>query len=210
MFNDVKIGYISFKWPNKPQRKEKMEESKLKPFVKEGLDILFVPLNPANGSDDNGHYFSVNQAFWNQLLASGLITENVDKLYADDEIFGKNEKNYKGWFYGITDLVPNIVNSNGKDINPSDDDCKYLKEKIKKNAPKVVVFLHSKVKKSFLAYMGVKFDKNKYGKIGRIIENCSTMFYVVPFPIDSHHDKETKIGYYKAIKGYLDRFPQKD
>ncbi len=187
-----------------------MKGSNLVPFVREGLDILFVGLNPANGSNKNKHYFSVNQAFWNQLFGAGLITEEVDKLCADVEIFGKNEKNYKEWSYGITDLVRDVVDSNSKNIKPSDDDCKYLKEKIKKNAPKVVVFLHSKVKKSFLAYMGVKFDKNKYGKIGRIIENCSTMFYVVPFPIDSHHDKETKIGYYKAIKGYLDRFPQKD
>lgn len=69
-----------------------MEKSRLVPFVRYGLDILFVGLNPANGSDDHGHYFSVNQAFWNQLYKAGLITENVDKLCADDEIFGNNEK----------------------------------------------------------------------------------------------------------------------
>ena len=187
-----------------------MRESQLKPFVKEGLDILFVGLNPANRSDDHKHYFSVNQAFWNQLFGAGLITENVNKLSADDEIFGKNEKNYKGWSYGITDLVRNVVDSNSKNVKPSEDDCKYLKEKIKKNSPKVVVFLHSKVKRFFLAYMGVKFEKNKYGKIGRIVEDCSTMFYVVPFPSDSHHDKQTKIDCYKAIKGYLDKFAPKD
>lgn len=181
-----------------------MGKSNLVPFIREGLDILFVGLNPANGSDKNKHYFSVNQSFWNQLFGAGLITENVDKLYADDEIFRKNEKNYKEWSYGITDLVRNIVDSNSRNVKPSEDDCKYLKEKIKKNSPKVVVFLHSKVKRSFLAYVGVKFDKNKYGEIGRIIENCSTMFYVVPFPSDSHYDKETKIGLYAEIKKYLE------
>ena len=181
-----------------------MEGSNLVPFVREGLDILFVGLNPANGSDDNGHYFSVNQAFWNQLFGAGLITEDVDKLSADDEIFRKNEKNYKGWFYGITDLVPNVVNSNGKDVNPSADDCESLKELIKKSSPKVVVLLHGTVKDKFLAYMGVKFDKNKYGKIGRIIENCSTMFYAVPFPHGNNIEKETKIRYYEEIKEYLE------
>jgi len=91
-----------------------MEKSQLVPFVKEGLDILFVGLDPANGSDDHGHYFSVKQAFWNQLLSAGLITEKVSKLSADDEIFGNNEKNFNKWSYGITDLVPNIVESNSK------------------------------------------------------------------------------------------------
>ena len=48
--------------------------------------------------------------------------------------------------------------------------------------------------------MGVKFEKNKYGEIGRIIENCSTMFYVVPFPSDSHHDKQKKLIAIKKSK----------
>lgn len=63
-----------------------MEKSKLVPFVRENLDILFVGLNPAKGSSYNCHYFSVNQAFWNQLYDAGLITARIDKASADGEI----------------------------------------------------------------------------------------------------------------------------
>lgn len=41
-------------------------------------DILFVGLNPAKGSSDNLHYFSINQAFWNRLYDAGLIIARVD------------------------------------------------------------------------------------------------------------------------------------
>jgi hypothetical protein len=71
-----------------------MEQSSLVPFVRKNLDILFVGLNPAEGSSRNGHYFSVNQAFWNQLYEAGLITKFADKLNADNLIFGSNKYNY--------------------------------------------------------------------------------------------------------------------
>jgi hypothetical protein len=56
----------------------------------------------------------------------------------------------------------------------------------------------------------VRFDDNKYGEIGRIIEDCSTMFYAVPFPHGNNIEAKTKIDYYKAIKGYLDGLLKKD
>ncbi len=186
-----------------------MGESQLNPFVKEGLDILFVGLNPANGSNSQRHYFSVNQAFWNQLLSAGLITENVNKLCADDEIFGKNKKNYKGWSYGITDLVPKVVDSNSKNVKPSDDDCEHLKELIKNCSPRVVVLLHKKVEKKFLSYVKSKFDDNETGRVGRIIGKCSTMFYLVPFPHGNHIKSEVKIKRYAGIKKYLESIHKK-
>lgn len=181
-----------------------METSRLVPFVREGLDILFVGLNPANGSDDNGHYFSVNQAFWNQLYESGLITEKVDKLNADDIIFRTNKKNYNGWHYGITDLVPNVVDSNAKNVKPTNDNCKKLKELMQKLTPRVVILLHKTVVDLFLSYIGAEYDGNESGRIGRIIENCTTMFYAVPFPHGNNVKSKIKIERYEEIKKFLE------
>lgn len=82
-----------------------MKESRLKPFIHSGLDILFVGLNPARGSSQNGHYFSVNASFWNQLNEAGLITEFIDKGIADEIVFGSTCININEYQYGITDLV---------------------------------------------------------------------------------------------------------
>ena len=181
-----------------------METSRLVPFIREGLDILFVGLNPANGSDDNGHYFSVNQAFWCQLYKAGLIAENVDKSCADNEIFGTNEKNYNNWSYGITDLVPHTVNSDSRKVESSKDDCENLKKIIEKYAPKVAVFLHGDVKSCFLDYLKIKNVENEFGELGQIIENCLTMFYSVPFPHGNNIKSEIKIKRYEEIKKFLE------
>ncbi|MFT6210117.1 MAG: hypothetical protein ACJATE_000723, partial [Bacteroidia bacterium] len=88
-----------------------MEEARLIPFLRNDLDILFVGLNPAKGSNDNRHYFSVNQAFWNQLFEAELITQPVNKQIADDIVFGGNNLNFDNWEYGITDLVTEYAES---------------------------------------------------------------------------------------------------
>jgi len=78
-----------------------MNKSTLIPFLRNDLDIMFVGLNPAKGSSENGHYFSVRQAFWEQLYKSGIITGNIDKLIADEYVFNflsifKSIKNIPG------------------------------------------------------------------------------------------------------------------
>ncbi len=131
-----------------------MKKSRLTPFLRPNLDILFIGLNPAKGSSDNGHYFSVNQAFWNQLYDSSLIKHPVDKSIADELIFGNNNLNHNQWQYGITDLVTQFAESNSSKIKPSIEDCRKLKSDIQKYNPKTAVLLHSKVLKYFLRYLG--------------------------------------------------------
>lgn len=108
-----------------------MEKSNLKPFIREDLDILFVGLNPAKGSSDKRHYFSVNQSFWNQLFESGLITIRVDKNIADEVVFRTSEINYNNWSYGITDLITSIAESNSNLIAVNEVDCIRLVNFIK-------------------------------------------------------------------------------
>jgi G:T/U-mismatch repair DNA glycosylase len=91
-----------------------VEQSTLVPFARENLDILLVGLNPAKGSSRNRHYFSVNQAFWNQLYDAGLITTHIDKSRADEIVFGSTHINFQGWWYGITDLITDMTESDSK------------------------------------------------------------------------------------------------
>ena len=81
------------------------------------MDILFVSLNPPEKSNEKGHYFSGSWSFWNLLLKSGLITKPVKSpLKGDEDVFRKNNINFKQAIFGITDLCPEIVQTQSKSI----------------------------------------------------------------------------------------------
>ena len=180
-----------------------MEKSHLIPFVSENLDILFVGLNPAKGSSRNRHYFSVNQAFWNQLYAAGLITEPVDKSNADAIIFGGTSKNFQGRSYGITDLITSVAESDSSQVKPSRKDCAVLRDLIQSYMPKVAVLLHGKVLDTFLPFLGYTVPPANSGRLGQLIPNCSTMLFNVAFPHGNAITSDAKVIRYKEAKMYL-------
>lgn len=180
-----------------------MEKSNLTPFIRMNLDILFVGLNPAKGSSQNRHYFSVNQAFWNQLFHSGLIVKNIDKSIADTFVFGGTEINYNNWNFGITDLIPEFAESNSKKIKPTEKDCDRLKNDILKYKPKSVVLLHRTVLKKFNEYLGHEVPMANSGNVGKLIQEVDTIFFNIAFPHGNTILSEDKINNYKQLKKYL-------
>lgn len=184
-----------------------LTRSNLKPFLRKRLDILFVGLNPATGSNAKGHYFSVKQSFWKQLFEAGLILENINKEEADVQIFGGNKLNYKKWNYGITDLV-NVAESNSRKIKPTEKDVVKLLQSIKAHRPKVVCILHSKVFKALSKYMYDTTQKKlpeKYGSLGYLMPRAKTRFYLAPFPHGNSIPDEDKVKVFKQIRRYLIR-----
>lgn len=180
-----------------------MEKSNLIPFVRENLDILFVGLNPAIGSSRNRRYFSVNQALWNQLYDSGLITSRVDKSVADEIVFGRTDINFQGWSYGITDLITAIAESNSGKIKPTCQNCEDLQSLIKRFSPKVVILLHGKVLDYFLTFLGHPVPSTNSGKLGMLVKDCPTMFFNIAFPHGNGILSENKVTQYQAVKTYL-------
>lgn len=180
-----------------------MEKSNLIPFIRMNLDILFVGLNPAKRSSQNKHYFSVNQAFWNQLYASGLIIQNIDKSIADTFVFGGTKINYDGWNLGITDLVLDIAESDSRKIKPTSIDCERLKRDILKYKPKTVVLLHGTVLKEFIKYIGLQVPISNSGILGKLIQETDTTFFNIAFPHGNAINSEDKINNYKQLKKYL-------
>lgn len=180
-----------------------MNKSTLIPFLREDLDILFVGLNPARGSSNNGHYFSVNQAFWNQLYLSGLIVQQVNKSNADEIVFGTNSVNYKNKLFGITDLEINIAESNSSIVPISTSNYENLMTVLIKNKPKIVILLHGKVLAGLLSYLGYKIPRSNSGLLGRLIEGQNTMFYNIAFPHGNTIKSEEKIKNYKEVLKYL-------
>jgi hypothetical protein len=189
--------------PNVDSESASMEKSNLDPFVRKNLDILFVGLNPAKGSSRNRHYFSVNQAFWNQLYDSGLITTRIDKSKADDCVFGQNDIDFHNWSYGITDLVTAVAESSSSMIKPTRKDCEVLRSLIVDLSPHVVILLHGKVVEKFLAFLGHSIPPANSGELGKLLEGTSTMFFNIAFPHGNTIRAESKVAQYKTVKKYL-------
>jgi G:T/U-mismatch repair DNA glycosylase len=180
-----------------------MKKSRLTPFLRSNLEILFIGLNPAKGSNENGHYFSVKQAFWEQLFKSGLINQNIDKLVADEMIFGSANSNYNNWNFGITDLITEIAESDSKKINPTKDDLIILEKQIRQLKPITAVILHKKVLKKFTSHLELGPLKSNTGKIGKIIPGCNTTFFNIAFPHGNAITNESKIKKYIELKEFL-------
>jgi hypothetical protein len=180
-----------------------MEKSKLVPFLRHNLDILFIGLNPAKGSNDNGHYFSVNQAFWNQLYDAELIGRHVDKLVADNIVFGDTNINFDNWQYGITDLVTEDAESDSSKIKPTREDCIKLIKGIEKFNPETAIILHSKALSKLFNYLNKPIPKSNTGKLGRVIENCNTEFFSIAFPHNNSIKSVDKVEQYKKLKQFI-------
>ncbi len=180
-----------------------MQPSHLHPFLRKDLDILFIGLNPAAGSSQNRHYFSVNSALWRQLHRAGLITAEVDKANADELIFGGTEYNYNRWSYGITDLVTSVAESNSRKVNPTVAECQALAETIMELAPRAAVLLHMKVVRAFLPYLGHAVPETNSGDMGMLITGCPTIFFNIAFPHGNAIKSEDKVARYVEVREYL-------
>lgn len=92
----------------------------LKPFVRPGLDVLFLALNPPVQSNTNGHYFSGDQSrFYDLLFKSGLIVQPVPKSRADEAVFGGTSVNYNRSTFGVIDLVGDLVQTQSGKVRVS-------------------------------------------------------------------------------------------
>ena len=142
-------------------------------YLREGLDILFVGLNPSQYSAEVGHYFAnPRNRFWPAFNMSGLVARPVsseeDATLLDDGI-------------GFTDVAKRPTPM-GSGLRAADfrEWAPVLKEKIVRFAPKLVCFHGLMAYKAYLQHgEGVK-EQAQLGLQDRTI-GSSTVF-VVPNP----------------------------
>lgn len=180
-----------------------MDTQNLRPYLRENIDVLFIGLNPSDISDTNGHYFSVKQSFWDQLLQSGLLTKRVDKSYADEIVFGTNMANRNSWNYGIVDIIHTVSDRDSTDIKPSKNDYEWLKENILLFKPRVACIIHSKVMKCIDKFTLETLDIH-HGCMGKLLNEVNTTFFYIPFPHGNKYTNNYKVSLYKGIVEYLE------
>lgn len=142
----------------------------LKPITNDELktDILFIPLNPAEESSHQGHYFAANEIFWKSLKEAQLINTHYTKIgyknlkgkdaflikiegrYVDTVVFKESSKNYNNLVFSISDLASDIVCSDSLKVRVTNKHIQDLLQLLKEKSPKYAVLMHAKVKDKFL------------------------------------------------------------
>jgi len=144
-----------------------MSTARLHPFVRPGMDVLFLALNPPVQSNTNGHYFSGNRSrFYDLLFRSGLIILAVPKARADEVIFGTTSVNYNRSTFGVIDLVGDLVQTQSGKLRVSRGHVQQAIANIRRLAPRFVCVIHSKVRGAL----------NRYAGLTRAVSSSSTIF----------------------------------
>ena len=178
-----------------------MTETRLKPFLRCPLDVLFIALNPPQQSNLNGHYFSGGRSrFFKLLASSGLITREIPQARADEIVFGTTEINYAGSSFGVVDLVDDLVETESARVRVTPSHVNRLINRVLEIRPRFACVIHSKVRDSLKRYGSVTL---KYGWCGSVLPQCSTEFVLNYFPNGNSIDDETKINIFRLLRDRL-------
>ena len=133
-----------------------MNTLRLQPFVRPGLDVLFLALNPPVQSNTNGHYFSGDQSrFYDLLFRSGLIVQAVPKARADEIVFGGTSINHNRSTFGVIDLIGDLVQTQSGKVRVSREHVQKAVANIQRVGPRFVCVIHSKVRDALNRYAGL-------------------------------------------------------
>lgn len=163
----------------------------LKPFLRAGLDVLFVGFNPHPTSWERGRYYA-HGSLWRVLRKSGLAPSIED----DSQLFAHN--------FGITDLVHDRPTREAWEVGDEEyaRGALRLRRQIARFRPRVVCFTGKGVYRHF-ARLGAKAAV-EYGPAG--IFKGSVLF-VAPFPSHKWVTDAEKARHYRGIGRLLEAPP---
>ena len=178
-------------------------KAQLRPFLRPGLDVLFVALNPPAQSNSNGHYFSgARSRFFKLLALSGLTTHELPKNHADELVFGSTKFNYSGAAFGVIDLVEDLVETNSGRVRAKRHHVEKLLSRIHEFEPRFVCVIHSKVRDALQRY-GNLLGPLDYGCCGKVIPESATGLLVNYFPNGNSIPDGPKLQIFRDLRDLL-------
>ncbi len=162
-------------------------------YLREGLDLLFVGLNPSQYSAEVGHYFAnPRNRFWPAFNLSGLVDRKVgaedDATLLDDGI-------------GFTDVAKRPTPM-GSGLRAGDfrEWAPVLKEKVLKFAPRLVCFHGLMAYKAYLQHgEGVK-ESPQLGLQERTIGVSKVFVVPNPSPANAKYSLSDLADWYGRVR----------
>ena len=162
-------------------------------YLIEGLDIVFVGLNPSEYSVRVGHYFAnPRNRFWAALNRSGLL---------EREVAPEDDWQLIQYGIGFTDLVKRPTRQ-GSGLRAADRrlGAPLLKEKLLIYEPRVVCFHGLTVYQTYLFYAeGVK-EKPVLGLQQRTIGPSRVYVVPNPSPANAVYSVDALVEWYQRLK----------
>ncbi len=164
-------------------------------YLREGLEIVFVGLNPGLYSAQVGHYFAhKHNRFWPALSASGLVPEPVGP---------EDDARLLAWGIGLTDVVKRPTHGI-HELTPAEfrRGAKALRDKLVRYKPRIVCFV------GLTGYRVCCGSDGSPGlQAGRFAE---AQVFVIPStsPRNAHYSLATIVAALRDLKEYHRRVSQ--
>lgn len=176
---------------------ESLDIRTLPDYLKPGLDIVLVGLNPGAYSAKVGHYFaSSRNRFWKAINQSGLFREPLD---AD------NDHKVLDQGIGFTDVVKR-PSRGASDLRAADFRkwSPVLKEKIERYQPLIVCFHGATGYRNYLKHAEGVDERPEPGLQQRTISKSRVFLIPNPSPANAVYSLDDLVAWYTRLKDLRD------
>ena len=173
------------------------EMETLPDYLKQGLDIIFVGMNPSTYSVREGHYFAnPRNRFWAALNRSDLVGAELS-----------SQLDYKLLSYGIglTDVVKRPT-AQGSGLTAEDYRkwAPVLKQKLECCAPLIVCFHGTTAYRQYLKHAEGPSEAPRLGLQRRTIGTSKVYVVPNPSPANAKFSIDDLAGWYRELKAFWD------
>ena len=174
-------------------------------YLRPGLDLVLIGINPGLYSVRQGHYFArTTSRFW-PAFSSSALSEPMRRILATDRLYAHNDVQLPRFGIGLTDIVKR-PSANASELTASDFErwVPTLVEKLKRYAPRVACFHGITGYRSFLVHAFP--NVNSRPTLGSQPELLGdTRVYVVPnpSPANAHFTLTDQTRWYDRLAEFI-------
>ena len=165
----------------------------LNDYLRPGLDIVFVGLNPSQYSVEVGHYFAnPRNRFWAALNRSGLV---------DRDMTPQDDARLLDFSIGFTDVVKRPTRQ-GSGLRAADFRrwAPVLKDKLLRYNPRIACFHGVMGYAAYLKYADGITEKAALGLQQRQIGTVSVFVVPNPSPANAQYSLEDLVRWYNLLR----------
>jgi TDG/mug DNA glycosylase family protein len=174
-------------------------------YLRSGLDLVFVGINPGLYSARRGHYFarSTNR-FW-PAFTSSRLSERVRGALGTEVLRPEHDAALLGFGIGFTDVVKR-VSGNAAELHASDFEkwAPRLLQKLRRAAPRVACFHGLTAYRPFLARaLGGRGRAPALGPQPEVVGTTRIFVVPNPSPANAHFTLADQTSWYDRLADFL-------
>ena len=201
MYDDTVLSENTGPWIMDKPDKDSHKAETLKDYLRSGLDIVSIGLNPSLPSVRTGFYFAnPRNRFWHALNASGLVPETLEPGV------GAMERLFYEYAIGFTDVVKRPT-AGGGELRAADYRAwaPVLKEKLSDAAPLIAWFHGMQAWRNYLYYGEGRRDPADWGEQPCRLAQSRVFVTPNPSPANAAYSHADLVVWYRRLKSLRDR-----